>query len=86
MRLNQQRLIFDCSFENAMTHREINETAEQLRNCYARNRRNREPYVLHFCNLNRSVRSFPLVISNISLSCSIYIVFNIFIVTGCTMA
>lgn len=62
MELDQQRLVFDCSFDNAMTSREIQETAQQLSRVYSRNRDHLEPYVLHLCNLNRSVRHFPEIL------------------------
>ncbi|XP_020794667.1 tRNA methyltransferase 10 homolog C [Boleophthalmus pectinirostris] len=46
-----QPLIFDLSYEDNMTKREIENTVSQLMEVEAWNRRASDPYHLHFCNL-----------------------------------
>ncbi len=47
-----EKLIFDCSYDEHMTNREAKNAAKQLTLCFAANRMNREPFDLHFCNVN----------------------------------
>lgn len=47
-----EKLIFDCSYDRNMTQREAKNAAKQLTRCFAANRKNRQPFDLHFCNVN----------------------------------
>ncbi|KAJ6647026.1 Mitochondrial ribonuclease P protein 1 like [Pseudolycoriella hygida] len=47
-----EKLIFDCSYDDHMTLKEAKNAAEQLALSFATNRKNREPFDLHFCNVN----------------------------------
>lgn len=47
-----EKLIFDCSYDQHMTKREAKSAAKQLTMCFAANRKNRQPFDLHFCNVN----------------------------------
>lgn len=46
-----QPLVFDMSYESNMSRREIDNTVSQLMEVEGWNRRAREPFHLHFCNL-----------------------------------
>ncbi|XP_077375639.1 tRNA methyltransferase 10 homolog C [Festucalex cinctus] len=49
--LFDQPLVFDMSYESSMTRREIENTVNQMMEVEGWNRRAKEPYHLHFCNL-----------------------------------
>ncbi|KAG9349687.1 hypothetical protein JZ751_028135 [Albula glossodonta] len=46
-----QPLVFDMSYEQHMSDREIKNTVNQLLECEGWNRRSADPFHLHFCNL-----------------------------------
>ncbi|XP_064167750.1 tRNA methyltransferase 10 homolog C [Anguilla rostrata] len=46
-----QPLVFDMSYEQHMSRRELENTVSQLLECEGWNRRSPEPFHLHFCNL-----------------------------------
>ncbi|XP_037051162.1 mitochondrial ribonuclease P protein 1 homolog [Bradysia coprophila] len=47
-----EKLIFDCSYDEHMTVIEAKNAANQLTMSFSDNRRDREPFDLHFCNVN----------------------------------
>lgn len=53
-----EKLIFDCSFEQYMTTRESTAAATQLLKCFGKNRLHKEPFDLHFCNVNFNAETF----------------------------
>ncbi|XP_049573916.1 tRNA methyltransferase 10 homolog C [Syngnathus scovelli] len=50
--LYDQPLVFDMSYESNMSRRELENTVTQLMEVEAWNRRAKEPFHLHFCNLH----------------------------------
>lgn len=56
-----EKLIFDCSFDQHMTLRESTATATQLMQCFGINRKHREPFDLHFCNVNFNAETFNIM-------------------------
>lgn len=48
-----QPLVFDMSYDNSMTKREVENTVSQLMEVEGWNRRATEPFHLHFCNLQK---------------------------------
>ncbi|XP_055309685.1 mitochondrial ribonuclease P protein 1 homolog [Sitodiplosis mosellana] len=52
--LGYPNMIFDCSYSKEMTPRENHEAAKQLVHCFGLNRSHREPFVLHFCGIDRT--------------------------------
>lgn len=46
------KLIFDCSYDEYMARHESKSTANQLSWSFMANRNSREPFDLHFCNVN----------------------------------
>lgn len=46
------KIIFDCSYDQYMTKREANSAAKQLVISFAENRQHKDPFDLHFCNVN----------------------------------
>lgn len=53
-----QKIIFDCSYDQYMTRREANSAAKQLMISFADNRRHKDPFDLHFCNVNFNGETF----------------------------
>lgn len=51
-RLFGQKLIFDCSFDESMTRQEVQSAGRQLHYCYGNNRRLKDPFDMHLCNVN----------------------------------
>lgn len=51
MILKSPSLIFDCGFNDAMTKYEIQDAARQLKFAFSANREHRQPFVMHFCNM-----------------------------------
>ncbi|KAG4073744.1 hypothetical protein HA402_000968 [Bradysia odoriphaga] len=49
-----EKLIFDCSYDEYMTRHEAKSAANQLAWSFTDNRRDTEPFDLHFCNVNFS--------------------------------
>lgn len=49
----ESKIVFDCSYENNMTTREIHNCAKQLSLAFASNRTHIKPMDLYFCNFNR---------------------------------
>lgn len=47
------KIVFDCSYENNMTQREIHNCAKQLCIAFAKNRTHVNPLCLYFCNFNQ---------------------------------
>ncbi|KAG4070297.1 hypothetical protein HA402_009860 [Bradysia odoriphaga] len=47
-----EKLIFDCSYDEYMTVHEAKNAANQLGRSFSDNRKDREPFDLHFCNVN----------------------------------
>lgn len=47
-----EKLIFDCSYDDCMTVGESKSAATQLTRSFCDNRRDREPFDLHFCNVD----------------------------------
>lgn len=47
------KIVFDCSYENNMTQREIHNCAKQLCMAFADNRIHVNPLCLYFCNFNQ---------------------------------
>ncbi|CAN7992079.1 unnamed protein product [Ixodes hexagonus] len=56
-----QSLVFDLAYDDQMTPRECNKAAVDLRAAYGRNRLNRDPFHLHFCNANPRHRTTQLL-------------------------
>lgn len=50
----EPKVIFDCSYENHMTHFEIHNCAKQLTLAFASNRAHVNPMSLYFCNFNKN--------------------------------
>lgn len=55
---NEQKLIFDCGFENEMSGREIHDIVHGLVKSFAKNRDHRAPFTMHLCNINTNVSEF----------------------------
>lgn len=53
-RLFGPKLIFDCSFDATMSKMEIKSAGRQLNVCFSENRRSREPFDLHLCNVDKN--------------------------------
>lgn len=51
----EQKLIFDCGFENEMSGREIHDIVQGLVKSFAKNRDHQSPFIMHFCNINTNV-------------------------------
>lgn len=49
-----QKIVVDCGYDNHMTLRESAECAKQLSFLFSENRVHRDPFDLHFCNVNKS--------------------------------
>ncbi|KAG4073457.1 hypothetical protein HA402_000681 [Bradysia odoriphaga] len=47
-----EKLIFDCSYDEYMTRQEAITAAAQLSRTFSDNRKDREPFDLHFCNVD----------------------------------
>lgn len=50
-----QKMIFDCSFDETMSHIELKSNGRQLHYCFAWNRRQKKPFDFHLCNMNMSI-------------------------------
>lgn len=59
------KIIFDCSYDQYMTRKEAQAAAKQLMFSYAENRQHKDPFDLHFCNVNYSGDTFTRLASNI---------------------
>lgn len=53
-----EKLIFDCSYDQYMNKQEAKSAAKQLMITFAENRKHREPFDLHFCNVNFDGETF----------------------------
>ncbi|XP_018337928.1 PREDICTED: mitochondrial ribonuclease P protein 1 homolog, partial [Trachymyrmex septentrionalis] len=49
----EPKLVFDCSYEDHMTKREIHNCSKQLALSFAHNRNHANPLTLYFCNFNK---------------------------------
>lgn len=58
---NEQKLIFDCGFENEMSGREIHDIVHGLVKSFAKNRDHRAPFTMHLCNINTNVSELALL-------------------------
>ncbi|KAJ6641166.1 Mitochondrial ribonuclease P protein 1 like [Pseudolycoriella hygida] len=47
-----EKIIYDCSYDQYMTQREAKSAAKQLMFAFAENRRHRNPFDMHLCNVN----------------------------------
>lgn len=47
-----QSIVLDCGYEDEMTRTELKNCARQLQLTFAANRIHKDPYHLHYCNLN----------------------------------
>lgn len=46
------KLIIDCSYDQHMNVKQLKSNARQLMHCFTENRKSRQPFDLHFCNVN----------------------------------
>ncbi|CAM1319989.1 TRMT10C (predicted) [Pycnogonum litorale] len=53
-----QKIVIDMSYDDYMGGQEACNTAKQLKDCFAFNKYSRDPYHLHFCNVQRHRRVF----------------------------
>lgn len=49
-----QQVVFDCSYDSYMSSAQLRETAKYLNSCVHINRKNRRPFGLNFCNVERN--------------------------------
>lgn len=54
MAMKETPLLFDCGFCDTMSKPEIRDTARQIKYAFSQNRLHSRPYVMHFCNMDRS--------------------------------
>lgn len=53
-----EKIVFDCSYDEYMTKKEANSAAKQLMISFAENRLHKDPFDLHFCNVDYSGDTF----------------------------
>lgn len=58
-----EKIIFDCSYDTHMNRKEAKSAAKQLVEVFSENRRSRDPFDLHFCNVNYNSATFERVVS-----------------------
>lgn len=51
-----QNLVLDCSYDEHMTHKEASLCAKQMMILFSENRKDDEPFNLHFCNANKETK------------------------------
>ncbi|XP_037048074.1 mitochondrial ribonuclease P protein 1 homolog isoform X2 [Bradysia coprophila] len=56
-----EKLVFDCSYDEYMNRQEAKSAAKQLIEVFSGNRLHRDPFDLHFCNVNFNSPTFERV-------------------------